>query len=631
MDLNYTDANRVDQGVLEAYTLDMAYGADENSFECAVDSGDHCCTARSLIYAEGEEYGGIVDSVAVDTESETITYKGRTWHGILEGKAICPEQGQDHLVLNGDANAVLGRLIGMIGLSDLFEASAQQSGITIRDYQVPRYVYAYSGIRSMLREFGGKLHIKWTGSKVQLSALPEMDYSQDEEFDASQTNFVLEQKYRPLNHVICLGQGNLSDRAVIHIFCDANGGIRPYATTDRPIQDSDYILGTSEQVLTGADEVVEVLDYPSAEIVTNYDLLKTKPSNWATKCTDYYCRDTSDSADGVSYKSVEWEVVEYELQKKVPYDWDVNFTKYYVRSGSSYNAVSGTVAYEALTVKPSDWAAKYENYYTKSGSTYKAVAPAVTEKYTRQTKAPKDWRKKYGEYYYFYSDGVTTEYKQVDGVSYTVYKLQTMRPTDWDEQYTNYYRRSTAAELKKETRKYRQVEAVVKKTTSAKGETVTQRVAPKWKAKTYYTALQREHAPDWGDVTRYTYTKTEHAPAWESGTYYEKSESAPPTWQAKKYYTKVDEKVAPKWTAKKYYKAVTDRYATLVENALQRLEEAHESSPMEISMEESDMVYDVGDIVGVTEPTTGISATQEIVKKIIKITNDDVKITYEVQ
>ena len=43
------------------------------------------------------------------------------------------------------------------------------------------------------------------------------------------------------------------------------------------------------------------------------------------------------------------------------------------------------------------------------------------------------------------------------------------------------------------------------------------------------------------------------------------------------------------------------------------------------------MVYDVGDIVGVTEPTTGISATQEIVKKIIKITNDDVKITYEVQ
>ena len=33
MDLIYTNANRVDQGVLLDYELDLAFGADENNFE----------------------------------------------------------------------------------------------------------------------------------------------------------------------------------------------------------------------------------------------------------------------------------------------------------------------------------------------------------------------------------------------------------------------------------------------------------------------------------------------------------------------------------------------------------------------------------------------------------------------
>ena len=42
-------------------------------------------------------------------------------------------------------------------------------------------------------------------------------------------------------------------------------------------------------------------------------------------------------------------------------------------------------------------------------------------------------------------------------------------------------------------------------------------------------------------------------------------------------------------------------------------------------------LYDVGDIIGVLEPKTGISTIQEVVKKIIKIDNDDVSIEYEVK
>ena len=630
MDLIYTNAAGIDQGTLEAYDFDMAFGTDENNFECTIDSSDHCCEHGSKIYAVGEEYGGVVDAIAVDTDAETITYKGRTWHGVLEGKVIRPEEGQDYLVLTGEANQVLAQLITQIDAGDIFQASTDDSGIDIHAYQMPRYVYAYTGIRGMLKAAGGKLHMAWNGSRVELSALPAMDYSQDEEFDSSQTTFALEQQYNPVNHLLCLGQGDLAERAVIHIFCDENGGVQPYTLADPPIQDSDYILDTSQQVLFGIDEVAETLDYPSAETVINYDPLTAEPDDWSTNCIGYFRQDTE--SDAVSYKAVDWDVIEYEVQNIQPYDWSVNFSNYFTRSDDNYSAVSGTVAYELLTVKPSDWKSKYTSYFQRSGSSYTAVAPVVTERYTRQTKQPKDWWSNYKAYYYFYSDGVVSEYKQTDAVNYNVYNVQTRQPTDWADHYTSYYRKATAAEIKKEPWvKYKQVEAITKKTTNAKGQTVTTQVAPAWKARTYYTAKQMERAPDWKDVTRYTYSRTESAPTWAANTFYKKTENNAPTWAVDTYYTKVDRNVAPRWTAGTYFRAVEDHYATMVASALERLEEAHEASPMEISLEESDMTYDIGDIVGVLEPTSGISATQEIVKKVIKISNDDIKVTYEVK
>ena len=86
MDLIYTNSAREDIGVLLDYELDLAFGADENNFECRIASASHCCEAGSLLYMEGTEYGGIVDSIQSDTEAQEITYIGRTWHGILNSK-----------------------------------------------------------------------------------------------------------------------------------------------------------------------------------------------------------------------------------------------------------------------------------------------------------------------------------------------------------------------------------------------------------------------------------------------------------------------------------------------------------------------------------------------------------------
>lgn len=606
MDLIYADENRIDQGVMDAYELDMAYGSDENNFTCTIDRESHCCTEGFFLYVEGEEYGGIVDKVKVNTEKDEITYSGRTWHGILEKKIICPEDGQDYAVFDGEANKVLQTIIDRIDLGDLFEASTEDTGIQIQAFQMDRYIDAYTGICKMLKDADAKLNIIWKNKKVVLSAQLRQDYSQDEEFNTAQVDFTIEKNYRPVNHIICLGQGDLKNRAVIHLFCDENGGIQPYAMKDIPLQDSDYILGTSRKVMDGEDEVVETLDYPNAEITENYILLSTQPSDWKKNSTAYFFQDDKDK-----FKEVEEVEVGYKLQKIQPYDWAVNFSEYYVKSGDTYKNVEGQTVMQLQTSQPSDWGTKYEDYFTKNGSSYPSVKGVEKTTYRKQAKKPSDWSKNYKNYFEFYSDGVTSKYQNVSGITKYRYVLQTRKPTDWADSCTSYYK-------KKKKGGYENVSKTKKKK------------APAWRAKTYYTRISYEVPPAWKANYYYTEVNTVSAPAWSANKYYTQNDNVAPAWSQNKYYSETDETVAPAWTANKYFKMVTDQYAVMVQNAVERMEEAHQADDMKIALEETEQVYDVGDIVGTSEETTGITAVQEVCKKIIKINNDDVTITYEV-
>ena len=630
MDLIYADENRKDIGVLHSYSLDMAYGSDENDYQCAVDRSDHCCDKGYFIYVENEEYGGIVDRIRVNTEKDEILYKGRTWHGILENKVICPDPGDDYLVLDGEANSVLQEIIDRIGLSYLFTASTEDSGITIVSYQMERYCYAYSGIKKMLKEFHGKLRLRWINGMIVTSAEPRYDYSQDEEFDTSQVDFQLEKNFRAVNHMICLGQGNLKERAVIHIFTDEYGGVQPYLVpgiTD-PVKDEDYILDESQRVMADQDEVVEVYDASNAEITKNYVLLDSKPSDWETNAESYFCYEPKiEEVDGQevdvggSYKGVALVDVKYLLQTKQPYDWTENFASYYTydSANDSYSKVSGVKTYRLLTSKPGNWAGNYGNYFRKNGSNYDKVSGITNSKYTKQTKCPSDWKSNYGNYYYLYNDGTQSEYRTVEGVTYYTYDLQTSKPSDWDTNYGSYYRPATAAELKKSKNKHWYS---VEKTKKNK--------APKWKAKKYYTRHSKEKAPAWKGVVRYTRTDTTAAPAWAANTFYQEVGSTAPTWAAGTYYSETDLKVAPEWTSETYFKEYLDRMAVMVASALEKLAEYHASDQLGIDLEETEQVYDVGDLVGTIEQVTGLDAVQEVIKKIIKIQNDDIVISYEV-
>lgn len=246
MDLIYMNQDREDLGVLKDYSLDLAFGIDENDFECKIPTGNHCCGASYFLYIEGTEYGGIIDGVKVDSKNEEVTYLGRTWHGILESKILEPDAGADYLVLSGEGNEVLSFLMNRMGLHGLFKVSTDDSGISV-NYKMHRYVAGFTGIRKMLQASDAKLHIAFTEGMVELSAVPLVDYTQDEQFDTDQMDFVIQKNFHPVNHVICLGKGELADREVIHVYADEKGNI------------------SEKQIFFGLDEITAVYDYSMAE------------------------------------------------------------------------------------------------------------------------------------------------------------------------------------------------------------------------------------------------------------------------------------------------------------------------------------------------------------------------------
>lgn len=245
MDLIYTNSNKVDQGVLLAYAFDLSFGSEENDFEMTLGANESTLEYGSFVYIEGTEYGGIVDAIGSATNSETVIYKGRTWHGILNSKVIEPDKGKDYLNVSGDANDILSILIDRLGLGNLFKVDGQ-STIKISNYQFNRYCKAYDGIKAMLATNNAKLNIAWKDRFVYLSAKPIIDYT-DSAIDGDTTVLSVEHYEKKVNHLICLGKGELAAREVLHLFVDQFGRIG------------------NTRFYTGIDEITDTYDNNGAE------------------------------------------------------------------------------------------------------------------------------------------------------------------------------------------------------------------------------------------------------------------------------------------------------------------------------------------------------------------------------
>ncbi len=248
VDLIITDSNHVDVRSVADYTLDCAWGKEENDFELVL-SGASAIDAGAYVYVDGSECGGVVDAMEDQLTSgvSTLTYSGRTWHGMLANKILEPDRGKDYLTVSGTASTVIGSLISRVGLDGVFDAvdSPTAGAQTIKSYRFDRYTDCYTGLRKMCAANGLKLRLAYASGRVNIWAEPVAHYG--DSIDSDLIDFDATRTWRKSNHLIGLGKGDLAARVVVHWYADAKGNV------------------SQTQSLRGVDEITQVYDYSNAE------------------------------------------------------------------------------------------------------------------------------------------------------------------------------------------------------------------------------------------------------------------------------------------------------------------------------------------------------------------------------
>lgn len=240
--LIFTDSQHVDVGAIQTFSMDLAFGADEQDFEIAFPSP--VLSGGELLYIDGTEYGGIVDAVTQSTETDNVIYAGRTWHGMLAGKIVKPPANADYYTLSGDANTCIASLLSYIGLTDVLTARNTSASISV-NYQFERFCNAYDGLLKMLASADAVLRIERHDGITELWAEPRVTIT--DEADSDLMDFAITDSVRVPNHLVCAGEGELQERVVVDLYADSAGNV------------------SQTQTLTGVDEIAVFYNYNNAD------------------------------------------------------------------------------------------------------------------------------------------------------------------------------------------------------------------------------------------------------------------------------------------------------------------------------------------------------------------------------
>nr|WP_256476318.1 siphovirus ReqiPepy6 Gp37-like family protein [Anaerofustis sp. NSJ-163] len=186
----------------------------------------------NIIFIPNSEYAGIIGGIETNTSDNTVIIKGYCLRGILNKRIIVPPKNQAYKQVSGEINSIIKSLIDEEGIGSFFSVSEVDTGININNFKFDRYCTLLNGIEKMLKSVNYKLSIKYIqGQKGEkgyalLSSTPIIDYS--DTLELSQDNlldFIFKESNNGVNHLICLGKGELTDRVVIDLYVGKNGEI----------------------------------------------------------------------------------------------------------------------------------------------------------------------------------------------------------------------------------------------------------------------------------------------------------------------------------------------------------------------------------------------------------------------
>lgn len=295
MDLIYIRTNEdstIDSGYLMNFEASFAVSTDvdyvTNRFEVTVplpkERSELLWTENgisSILYVEGTEYGGLIEGSIIDIEQNTLTYTGRTWRGNLDQWIVEPPVGQDYLVVSGN----LADSLRLLPMGDYIDV--QNTAYTGGSFQFDRYCTTFEGATKLLTSAQADLRMaiefESSGSTgvAKLSVVEARDLRDLVEVSQDyndQINLKITRDGNTPKHLICLGQGELKDREVIHLYADENWNISQTAIAGAyPVQVYDF--SSSESLLADGTKHYKELIHNHEQIEVTINDLDIKLSD----------------------------------------------------------------------------------------------------------------------------------------------------------------------------------------------------------------------------------------------------------------------------------------------------------------------------------------------------------------
>jgi hypothetical protein len=322
MDLMYIrDSNGImDSGYLKHFeadfdiTTDLDYVTNDFEIKMSLPSSDEELffsenKIKTIVYVEGTEYGGEITGSIIDTDEKTITYTGRTWRGTLSQWIIEPPAGQDYRVVSGNLATILRQL----PLSSYLDVA--DTTYTTGTFQFDRYITSFEGITKLLTNADASLRIgiefhegdEYTGIAT-ITIQPTRDATGMIEVSQDYNDNIklrIQRDHNTPKHLICLGQGELKNREVIHLYADENWNIVQTAIPGAyPTEIYDFSSTTAllsdgmkryKELIDGhelIDVAIKDLDIRLGDIISARDRLTNENvaaeiTNIIWRCTDY--------------------------------------------------------------------------------------------------------------------------------------------------------------------------------------------------------------------------------------------------------------------------------------------------------------------------------------------------------
>lgn len=646
-------------GQLLDYSIDLAYGNDENDYR--IETIEPKMELGDMWIVEDSDYGGIVDEVQSSSTTPIIKYNGRSLQGILATFNALQ-------IASSDVFTILDSTIRVNGTtSDIADDLMEQLSLpftligdeTEVDMEVDRFIDLYSFMRTLLEENMLKLKFGYTKEDGFFAEITNaIDFSKEQGVDASVFATSIKQGAYIPNHFI--GVCKTDEKTYIkHFFTNDQHEFDGFFYLDTnhqaPLYDEEYERFASEQQIFGKDEIVEVIEANST--VKNYDVVTKKgvspygipygntefkngvPINWDKEYVNYYYRTTDDDGNEI-FKHFE---PEEEFVRYTPQDesmWANHWHEYFKKVGDSYVQLSSDdvttteVYYMPPNPSKADWERNFANYYTRrivdNVPVYTAVQGEPKYDYHKQTKEPSDWDEEKGSYYRQWERFCWDAYAEIRkngkwapvGNSQRIMDSLKNGSPDGEHTFAYYFDSNSNKTQKKKIGSTRWTLSKKKTYFDRKvtldyycEQTGTILKSIKFEKNKYFLRVEvGKKAPKWVENTFYLMRKQTTGYPSISGTYYAKGDFIPEP------YKQGD-----------IFKPVEDHYSAMVQKVQETLEKYVDNSQnFNATFSPIDGEYDIGDVISSTHPITQNVLYCKIVKKIVKITPLKTEVSYSV-